>query len=64
LPAALLIVKLGAPFRIRGGSDTETAAYTAGCVVTTPTRALEFGYALWTRPSATRWTAGRCRRID
>jgi AraC-like DNA-binding protein len=49
-PAALLIVNLGAPFRIRAGTDIETAEYADGCVVTTPTRALEFGYPLRTRP--------------
>jgi AraC-like DNA-binding protein len=49
MPAALLIINLGAPFRIRGGTDIETAEYADGCVVTTPTRALEFGYPLWTR---------------
>nr|WP_255643308.1 helix-turn-helix domain-containing protein [Actinoplanes polyasparticus] len=43
-PAALLIVNLGAPFRIRAGADIETAEYADGCVVTMPTRALEFGY--------------------
>jgi hypothetical protein len=37
-PSALLIVNLGAPFRIRGGTDIETAEYADGCVVTTPTR--------------------------
>ena len=47
-PAALLIVNLGAPFRIRAGTDIETAEYADGCVVTTPTRALEFGYPLRT----------------
>ena len=36
--AALLIVNLGAPFRIRGGTDVETAEYADGCV-TMPTRA-------------------------
>jgi AraC-like DNA-binding protein len=46
-PAALLIVNLGAPFRIRTG--TETAEYADGCVVTTPTRAWEFGYPPRTR---------------
>src|SRR5215813_9551681 len=35
--------------RIRGGTDIETAEYADGCVVTMPTRALEFGYPLWTR---------------
>ena len=48
-PAALLIVNLGAPFRIRAGTDVETAEYADGCVVTTPTRAFEFGYPLRTR---------------
>ena len=49
MPSALLIVNLGAPFRIRAGTDIETAEYADGCVVTTPTRALEFGYPLRTR---------------
>jgi len=35
VPAALLIVNLGAPFRIRAG--IETAEYADGCVVTMPT---------------------------
>ncbi|MBB1153938.1 helix-turn-helix domain-containing protein [Amycolatopsis dendrobii] len=41
-PSALLIVNLGAPFRIR--TDLETAEYADGCVITMPTRAYEFGY--------------------
>lgn len=49
MPAALLIVNLGAPFRIRAGCDIETSEYGDGCVVTMPTRALEFGYPLRTR---------------
>ncbi|MFB9238445.1 helix-turn-helix domain-containing protein [Plantactinospora siamensis] len=49
MPAALLIVNLGAPFRIRADADTETAEYADGCVVTTPTHGLEFGYPPWTR---------------
>ena len=49
MPAGLLIVNLGAPFRIRAGTDTETADYADGCVITTPTRAFEFGYPVWTR---------------
>jgi AraC-like DNA-binding protein len=49
MPAALLIVNLGAPFRIRAGTDVETAEYADGCVVTPPTRAWEFGYPLRTR---------------
>lgn len=48
-PAAFLIVNLGAPFRIRADTDIETAEYGDGCVVTTPTRALEFGYPPRTR---------------
>src|SRR3954452_21178869 len=48
-PAPLLIVNLGAPFRIRGGADVETVEYADGCVVTTPTRAWEFGYPPRTR---------------
>ena len=43
-PAPLLIVNLGGPFHIRAGNDTEGAAYADGCVVSTPTRAWEFGY--------------------
>ena len=48
-PAPLLIVNLGAPFRIRAGTDIETAEYADGCAVTTPTRAWEFGYPTPTR---------------
>ncbi|MFK0246868.1 helix-turn-helix domain-containing protein [Amycolatopsis azurea] len=48
-PSALLIVNLGAPFRIRAGADIETAEYADGCVVTMRTRPLEFGYPLRTR---------------
>ncbi|GIE29759.1 putative AraC-family regulatory protein [Actinoplanes italicus] len=48
-PAAWLIVNLGAPFHIRGGTDVAAAEYADGCVVTTPTRALEFGYPVPTR---------------
>ncbi|UQU63367.1 AraC family transcriptional regulator [Couchioplanes caeruleus] len=49
MPAALLIINLGAPFRIRAGTDIQTAEYADGCVVTTPTYALEFGYPRPTR---------------
>ncbi|WP_244236876.1 helix-turn-helix domain-containing protein [Micromonospora violae] len=49
MPSALLIVNLGAPFRIRAGTDIETAGYADGCVLTTPTRAVEFGYPPQTR---------------
>ena len=45
-PAPLLIVNLGAPMRIRGGYDIEGAEYADGCVVSTPTRAWEFGYPI------------------
>ena len=48
-PAALLIVNLGAPFRIRGSTDLEATGYADGCVVTMPTRAWEFGYPPRTR---------------
>lgn len=47
--AALLIVNLAAPFRIRGGTDTQTAEFADGCVVSMPTRAWDFGYPSWTR---------------
>jgi AraC-like DNA-binding protein len=49
MPAAVLIVNLGAPFRIRAGTDIEAAEYADGVVITTPTRALEFGYPPGTR---------------
>jgi hypothetical protein len=49
MPSAVLIVNLGAPFRIRAGTDIETAEYADGCVVTMPSRVLEFGYPLRTR---------------
>ena len=48
-PAAVLIVNLGAPFRTRARSDLEPAEYADGVVVSTLTRALEFGYPLRTR---------------
>jgi len=49
MPSAVLIVNLGAPFRIRAGTDVEAAEYADGVVVTTLTRALEFGYPPGTR---------------
>ena len=49
MPSALLVINLGAPFRIRAGTDVEAAEYVDGVVMTTLTRALEFGY-----PPATR----------
>ncbi|MQA01222.1 MAG: helix-turn-helix domain-containing protein [Streptosporangiales bacterium] len=50
MPSAVLILNLGAPFRIRrAGTDIEPAEYADGCVVTTPTRAFEFGYPPGTR---------------
>jgi AraC-like DNA-binding protein len=48
-PAAFLIVNLGAPLRIRAGTDIAAAEYADGCVVTMPTRALDFGYPPRTR---------------
>jgi AraC-like DNA-binding protein len=47
-PSALLVVNLGEPFRIRGGADVQTGEYADGCVVTMPTRAVEFSYPLRT----------------
>nr|WP_205629392.1 AraC family transcriptional regulator [Jiangella muralis] len=44
MPSAVLIVNLGAPFRIRAGADVEAAGYADGCLITMPTRAVEFGY--------------------
>ena len=49
MPSAVLIVNLGAPFRIRAGTDVEAADYADGVVLTTLTRALEFGYPQGTR---------------
>jgi hypothetical protein len=49
MPSAVLIVNLGAPFRIRAGTDTEAAGYVDGVVITTPTQAMEFGYPPRTR---------------
>jgi AraC-like DNA-binding protein len=49
MPSAVLIVNLGAPFRIRAGTDIEVAEYADGVVLTTPTSALEFGYPPGTR---------------
>ncbi len=49
MPAAFLIVNLGAPFRIRAGTDSEAGEYADGVVITTPTRAFEFGYPPGTR---------------
>jgi AraC-like DNA-binding protein len=49
MPSAVLIVNLGAPFRIRACTDTEAAEYADGVVLTTLSRAMEFGY-----PAATR----------
>jgi AraC-like DNA-binding protein len=48
-PAAVLIVNLGAPFRIRAGADVEAGEYADGVVITPSTRALEFGYPPGTR---------------
>jgi hypothetical protein len=62
MPSAVLIVNLGAPFRIRAGTDIETAEYADGCVVTMPTRALEFGYHSGPGPSACTSSRGGWRR--
>lgn len=48
-PSALLIVNLGAPFRIRAGAEVEMGEYADGCVVSMPTGAFEFSYPAWTR---------------
>ena len=48
-PAPLLIVNLGAPFHIRAGNHIQAAEYADGCVVSTPTRAWEFGYPIPSR---------------
>jgi AraC-like DNA-binding protein len=48
-PSPLLIINLGAPFRIRGGATGESADYADGCVIAAPTRAWDFGYPQWTR---------------
>ncbi len=48
-PAPLLIVNLGAPFHIRAGNDIDAAEYADGCVVSTPTRAWQFGYPVSSR---------------
>src|SRR5690349_10244496 len=44
MPGAVLIVNLGAPFRVRAGNESAAADYADGVVLTTPTRALEFSY--------------------
>lgn len=49
MPSAFLIINLGEPFIVRGGAEAAPTEYTDGCVVTTPTRALEFGYPPRTR---------------
>jgi AraC-like DNA-binding protein len=49
MPGAVLIVNLGAPFRIRASTDIAAADYADGVVITMPTRAMEFSYPPWTR---------------
>jgi AraC-like DNA-binding protein len=49
MAGAVLIVNLGAPFRIRAGTDIAAADYADGVVITTPTRAMEFSYPPGTR---------------
>jgi AraC-like DNA-binding protein len=48
-PAAVLIVNLGAPFRIRARSDLEPADYADGVVIGALTHAVQFGYPAGTR---------------
>lgn len=55
-PAPLLIVNLGAPFRIRAGTDADAGDHADGCAVTTPTRAWEFGYPAPTRSVGVHFT--------
>ncbi len=49
MPGALLIVNLGAPFRIRAGTGIAAVDYADGVVITVPTRAMEFSYPAETR---------------
>jgi AraC-like DNA-binding protein len=49
MPSAVLIVNLGAPFRISASTDVEAAEYADGVVITTLTQALHFGYPPDTR---------------
>jgi AraC-like DNA-binding protein len=49
MPSAVLIVNLGAPFRIRAGLDIDPAEHADGVVLTTLTRGIEFGYPPTTR---------------
>src|SRR5262245_58466538 len=44
MPAAVLVVNLGAPFRVRACSGLEAAEYADGVVITTLSRAMEFCY--------------------
>ncbi|ACU37345.1 AraC family transcriptional regulator [Actinosynnema mirum] len=48
-PSVLLVVNLGAPFRVRSGVDVVAGEFVDGCVVAMRTRALEFGYPPVTR---------------
>ena len=61
-PAALLIVNLGAPFRIRAGTDIETAEYADGCVVTMPTARWSSATHSGPGPSACTSSRGGWRR--
>ncbi len=49
MPSAVLIVNLGAPFRIRSSTDPQAAKFADGVVITTLTRAMDFGYPPVTR---------------
>lgn len=49
MPGSFLIVNLGEPFRIRAGEEAEASEYADGCVVSAPTRAIDFAYPPTTR---------------
>ncbi len=49
MPGSFLILNLGEPFRIRAGEEPAASEYADGCVISTPTRAIEFAYPAWTR---------------
>ena len=62
MPGAVLIVNLGAPFRIRAGTDIVAADFADGVVITTPTRAMEFSYPPGTRSVGVHFKAWGWRR--
>lgn len=57
MPGSFLIINLGDPFRIRAGEETAASDYADGCVISTPTRAIEFGYPPSTRSVGVHFTA-------